>query len=121
MSEQETDRLPSTWSISSQPVMVMGLNGTELIIVIVSGFAAMFAGSILGSIVLGRAHQGLLVGSAAGLIVSVVMKMLIQVFKRQKPEGYYKQLLYRVGRDWMGAGGVIGHQGRWDALRHWPR
>lgn len=112
------NRLPPTYRISRQPVMALGLNGTELIIVVSAGFAVMAAVALLGAILLGRAHYGLLAGVAAGLVTSVVMKTFITTFKRQKPEGYYVQILRRVRARVAGGRGMVLHAGYWDVLRH---
>ncbi len=110
-------RLPSTYRISRQPVMAWGLNGTELMIVIATGFAVTILGSLIAGPVFGKLHFGLLAGSLLGGGASLASKALIVVHKRQKPDGYYQQLLKRWQRNTLGAGPGIGYQGGWDVLR----
>ena len=113
-------RLPSTYRISRQPVMAWGLNGTELMIVIATGFAVTIIGSLIAGPAFGKLHFGLLAGSLLGGGASLASKALIVVHKRQKPDGYCQQLLYRWQRDLTGEGELISHDGVWDHLRHGP-
>ncbi len=110
-------RLPLTTRVGSQPVMAMGLNGSELMIVIGIGFLSMIIFTIFGFVVLGKFHYGILFGFMAALIVGYVAKLLFVSYKRQTPDGYFQQILYRLQRDTIGNKMLITHKGIWDALR----
>lgn len=110
-------RLPSTARISSQPVMAWGLDGTELMIAIGSGFAATAAGSLVIGMLFGALHYGLAAGSLLGAGTGFAVRALIVANKRQKPDGYYRQLLMLKTRSLLGTGPGIRHDGGWDVLR----
>ncbi len=110
-------RLPLTTRVGRQPVMAMGLNGSEFMLVIGIGFIAMIVFTILGFVVLGKFHYGMLFGFMAALLVGYITKLLFVAYKRQTPDGYFQQILYRLQRDTTGNKKLITHQGNWDALR----
>lgn len=111
-------RLPSASRISRQPVMAWGLDGTELIFVIGAGFATTAASALAVGLTSGRLNWGLAAGSLLGAAAGACLRALIVVGKRQKPDGYYRQLLVTQARAVLGAGPGIRRGGGWDVLRH---
>ncbi len=112
-------RLPSTQRISAQPVMALGLNGTELIIVLLVGVASMMIFAVIGTLIMPTVHLAMLLGFFAAFVFGFIARTFITFFKRQKPDGYYQQLLRRVFRDAWGNPALVNHEGHWDAMRHY--
>ncbi len=99
--------------------MAFGLNGTELIIVLIVGFSTMVIGATLGNLLFTKFHFALLLGFALAFGVTLIARVFITLFKRQKPEGYYQQLLHRLGRNIFGNRLLVDHTGHWDAMRRY--
>ena len=60
-------RLPNARRISFQPVMALGLDGTELIAVIASGFLIMAGSLVVTVLVIQVLHFSMLMSAGAGL------------------------------------------------------
>lgn len=115
---EDLARLPTARRISFQPIMALGLTGTELIAVIGSGFAGLFAVLLVTLLLFGALHVSLLSGALAGLAGALVLRVRIIHTKRQAPEGYVLQCLHRLRLQYGSLPGLIAGHGSWDAWRH---
>lgn len=117
---EELVRLPVARRISFQPIMAVGLTGTELIAVIACGFAVMLAAILITLPVFRALHVSLLSGGLLGFAGAFVLRAEIIRSKRQAPEGYVEQRFLRLRLPFGGVPGLIGQHGTWDPQRHGP-
>jgi len=115
---EDLSRLPGARRISFQPVMALGLTGTELIVVIASGFACLLAAMLVAIPLFGAVHVALLSGALAGFAAAFALRVRIVRIKRQAPEGYVVQRLHRLRLELGSVPGLIDGHGPWDAGRH---
>ncbi len=111
-------RLPSTDMVSAQPTIFYGLNNSELNMVLAIGFGLFVIVAIIGSMVSGKIYIGTGLGFAIAISISLVVRKLFIHFKRQKPDGYFQQVIYKYRRDHLGDDLLITHRGPWDPLNH---
>lgn len=107
--------LPDTIRINHKPVVLYGLNGSELSSIAL--FAAI-AGMVLGMMtagILGSFSLFLIFGLFWGTVLAVALGDWVRNEKRQKPEGYYAQQLCRLMNKRTHA--LISQPGRFDYLR----
>ena len=116
--ETPQDRLPGARTVTFQPEMAAGLNGTELILAISAGFAALFAVTLLTWPILGAGHFALLAGALSGAVVGYAMRVFIVVLKRQRPEGYVAQVVLAFRHHILPHEHLIARDGHWDFYRH---
>ena len=115
--------LPSTKHISVEPVMLVGLTGSELIIMIVLAilFAAVFA-LLLYLALPGVGLQIFTLWFVGTIVISKFIQWQLVRTKRNKPNGYYQQAIRIMLSNWFGggfeSGDVINYQGPWDYVRH---
>lgn len=114
---EDPARLPPARRLSFQPVMAIGLTGTELIVVIGSGFACLLATILVTVPLFGGLHVSLLSGALAGFAGALVLRSRIIRLRRQAPEGYVQQRLYRLRMQFGSLPGLLAGHGSWDAWR----
>ncbi len=110
-------RLPLTLRVGRQPVMVMGLNATEFLIVMISGFVAMLVFTLFGWLVFAKLHFGMIFGFVCAILVAYILKELFVSYKHQTPDGYFQQILLKFAANIFGSKQIITHDGPWDVLR----
>jgi len=115
---EDLPRLPSARRLSFQPVMALGLTGTELIVVIAFGFGCLFAAGLILVPLGGAVHVSLLSGTLAGFAGAFALRGRIVRIKRQAPEGYVTQQLHRLRLQFGPVPGLIEDHGCWDTWRH---
>lgn len=115
---EDLARLPPARRISFQPVMALGLTGTELIVVIGAGFGCLAAVMLVTIPLFGALHVSLLSGALAGLAGALVLRVRITGTSRQAPEGYVLQRLHGLRLQFGSLPDLIAGHGSWDAWRH---
>jgi len=114
----DTVRLPSARRISFQPVMAIGLTGSELIAVIASGFLGLFAIVLITITLSGALHISLLSGALLGFAGAFMLRSRILLIKRQAPEGYVQQRFLELRAQFTNLPGQIERNAGWDTWRH---
>ncbi len=88
--------LPLAFRFEKKPNVIMGLTWTECTYAAcASGFTALTLGLILGGLV-GKWMLALPIFLAGGVAMFVVIGRFMQMYKHNRPEGYYQQKLYGV-------------------------
>lgn len=111
-------RLPSARRTSFQPVMVVGLTGSELIMVIAAGFGAMAITVLISWPLLGAFHFCLLAGAGLGFAAALTLRGQIVRSKRQTPEGYALQRMFKLKQQLEGSNRLLDEDAVWDCRRH---
>ncbi len=89
-------QLPLAFRFEKKPNVIMGLTWPECTYAAcASGFMALMFGLILGGLV-GKWMLALPIFLAGGVLMFVVIGRFMQMYKHNRPEGYYQQKLYGV-------------------------
>ena len=112
-------RLPNARRISFQPVMALGLDGTELIAVIASGFLIMAGSLVVAILVIQVLHFSMLMSAGAGFAGAFALRGMLIRTKRETPDGFALQKVQQIRRT-IGseAPGLLNNPGAWDCRRH---
>ncbi len=108
--------LPDTIRINHKPIVLYGLNGTELSTTAgLAGLLGMVLG-LLTAAITGAVSLFLIFALLWTIVLSWGIGDWVRNEKRQKPEGYYAQQLCRVRNH--PAHGLVRESARFDYLRH---
>ena len=89
-------QLPLAFRFEKKPNVIMGLTWPECTYAAcASGFTALVFGLILGGLI-GKWMLALPIFLAGGVLMFVVIGRFMQMYKHNRPEGYYQQKLYGV-------------------------
>ena len=110
--------LPSCRYINHQPVMMMGLNGSEIMFVLLF---ALLIGMTTGTVIAVFTNTMgflVLIGFVLTALMALISAKVLRYVKRQRPEGYYQQWMRVKTAGWFATSVVIKHSGPFDHLRH---
>ena len=110
--------LPSTLYVASEPDLVVGLTGTELTIVMLGAFAFCLFTSLTVYLLLPVSFtRTLSLSFLASIGVAAFVRRLLVRTKRNRPNGYYVQLIQIQFERLFGGNRFIRWQGYWDFAR----
>lgn len=102
-----------------EPIIILGLTRTELLIVTVAAVAVCLPTGLVVGVTLGKWTMGLPVGFLAAFVWVVIAGVWLAKVKRQRPPGHYQQqvliALHELG---VGRSALIRSPGLWDVRRH---
>ena len=113
----ELARLPTARRISFQPTMAVGLTGSELILTITVGFALLIVSLLITLPLFSVPHISLLMGTVFGFAGAIGLRAEMIRSKRQSPEGYVQQRLFKLLHCITPIQGLIDEHGPWDCQR----
>ena len=110
--------LPDTKYITHEPELVVGLTGTELyVIMLLSVIACVITTIILWLITPFSMPKLFAFCFLVALAVGVALRFLVVRTKRNRPYGYYQQLLKITKYKLTGSSAYIKRNGYWDNQR----
>lgn len=94
--EDPASQLPLAFRFEKKPNVIMGLTWPECTYAAcASGFTALLLGLIIGGL-LGKWMLSLPIFLAGGVLIFVAIGRFMQMYKHNRPDGYYQQKLYAV-------------------------
>ena len=94
--EDPASQLPLAFRFEKKPNVIMGLTWPECTYAAcASGFTSLLLGLIIGGL-LGKWMLSLPIFLAGGVLMFVSIGRFMQMYKHNRPDGYYQQKLYAV-------------------------